>query len=705
MAFETGTFTNSHELIHKMIGFLANIGWRKHAILKSDENDQDGYDIVFYSTGTKDDKDIYIRLAAGLGDRWTTMGDIQFPYDDGYTEFVNGLAYQYFPENGTTGDDGYSELGVYGPILYNSDGTNGNIYEYNMFNFGNFNANRNILLFTGSDLSTSYYANIGWPIGFDGRNKIYQSGGSSFFFSLDVFDNSYINEYRSGSAWINPYTPYIRNRYGDEFMYGNIAGSTAGQKTLRYSPTARKYLYLADPPFSISGTGWYGAAVSGTKRKKFLNGQPMHHLLYWMAGRDASNGSNRWAYFDVENEEWSTLITPALPFTAGTNSYRPDIVFAPKEATGYDNDRVYMLRGSGGTEFVSIAIGDDGYVAEDSFTSHANTPYSQNYGQKIFFIGKAIFMTPGIVATPYEQLYRWALPNTPSGVGSWEILNDTFFDSVHDNWGPVFGVHYHLCNRARITENEENTYWAFADKDRIVIVIKNASGNYNYIYTGLYESYLDDTTATLINDTPAGSYHLKVSDVNLFTIGNKYLIVDATGSGKIVVGEDKTTRIMAPSQIITVVDKIDTNTLVVSKLANSYSAGSKIAEDPLPLMVRVHSVEKAQTLNNISLDRTDDFSDPPFQTYRIRPVVDSTITQAGDINGRTDETLIFPIILYQDGATDMIGNEARGQLKGVYAVGTDIASEADITVGSDTYIAFDIEESGETRRIVVGPKR
>jgi len=705
MAFETGTFTNSHQLVHKILGFLADIGWSKHAVLQSDISDSDGYDIVFYSTGEDGNKDIYIRVAAGIGDKWTTTGDIQFPFDDGYTGYINGFAYQYYPSTGTSGADGYNELGVHGPFVYNSSPDDGDNYEYNMFSFGPANASRKRFIFDGALESTSFNANVGEPMCFDGKSKLWQGESSSFFFYVDLFDNTHTdrNEVDLGT-WQTQHCPYIRNRDGIEYIYGNASQSDDTRRTQRYRISSNNYEGLAAPPFSITNT-WQGAVVAGTKRKKFLNGEPMHRLLYWMAGRTSSNGTSQWAYFDAENNEWSGLISPGLPFTAGTNSFRPDIVYAPKEATGYEHDRVYMIRGSQGTEFVSIAIGDDGYVADASFTSHADTPYQQTTGPRIFYVGRAVFLQPGASGgSPSSALYRWAIPDNPTDTGTWELINDSFFVIDNNNFGSLFEVQYHLCNRARVTENATNTYWLFADLDRLIVVVKDATGSCNYIYTGLFESYLNTASATLLEDASVNTYSIKVSNPDLFTEGGKYLITDSTGQvGSLIEGGDKTTRLMAPSQILTVLGK-NGNTLTVNRLASDYAAGAKIAEDPLPLMVRVHSMERAQTLNNISLDRGDDYTDPPYQAYRLSPVVSTTFTQAGDISERSDETLLFPIVLYEPGTTDIIGNEVRGQLKGIYATGTAISSEADVEVGSDTYVAFDIEESGETRRIVIGPK-
>jgi hypothetical protein len=707
--YETGTITNSHEIIHKMIGLLANIGWQKHATLKTDANDSDGYDVVFHSTGEDGDKDVYIRLCAGLGDALTTTGDIQFPIQDGYNGFVNGLAYQYFPSSGITGSDGSNELGVYGPILYMATQTNGDLSYYNMFNFASRNLSRGETFFLGTNISSSFVANQGKGIGFDGRLNLYECNGSSTFARISLFSRTHTS-LATGSVGTGQTiaTPFVRKNNGQETMYIAVPSGTVGSRTAQYvvSTNAWTQGHIGDPPFDFSSSNWSGAQVVGTKRRNFApNGSPEHRLLYWFRGHNGTSGFTQWSYLDTETNTFSaSLITPALPTTMGGSfSAIPSPVFAPREATGYANDRLYTTSGNG-TGFFSIAIGDDGYVAADAWTTHSSLPFSATTGHRIAFIGKSIFLVPGSTATdPEYHLYRWALPSTPTASGSWTLISDEFFPTEQDTNGFLFEVHNHLCNRIRITEGATNTYWAFADKDRIVLVIKNASGNYNYIYTGLYQSYLDTTSATLVNAGSIGDSDIEVSDSSIFAVGRKYLIVDSTGTSSIVTGVDMSTRNMAPSQLITVLG-ISGNHLIITALENDYAAGSKVAEDPLPLMVRVHSQELAQTLNNISLDRDNDYTDPPFQVYRLRPLVDSTITQAGDTNERSDENLLFPIILYNVGLSGIVGNEARGQMKNVYAIGTALASEAEVDVGSDQYIVFDIEESGESRRIVVGPK-
>jgi len=131
MAFQTGTVENSHSLVERIYGFLLENGWELRATLKSGGF----HDYVFYSSGEVGLDDIYIRVAAGESDR-QTGGDIQHPYEGGDTEYINAFAYQYFPETGTSGDDGYNELGRYGPVLYIAEYTGsaltGWIWEYNL---------------------------------------------------------------------------------------------------------------------------------------------------------------------------------------------------------------------------------------------------------------------------------------------------------------------------------------------------------------------------------------------------------------------------------------------------------------------------------------------------------------------------------------------------------------------------------------------
>lgn len=724
MAFKTGTVTNSHQLVHEVLGVLADIGWKKHAVLQLDAQDQDGYDIVFYSTGKNKDKDIYIRIAAGIGDTRTVTGDIQLPFDDGYNNYVNGFAYQYFPENGLSGDDGYSELGYYGPMLYsNVDSVfettgfeDGDVWRTNLFNIRPPGTPRRERVFVATTRSSTLDPQIGPVTGFDGKQGLYYGDGTS---NISIRANLYDGSFTNFSTAVDNYDvfrhAYVRRWFDqEEFMYG--AGRTGpGVFFNKYSITNNTHIQLPEPEILNLGNSstWRSMQQQGTMRKKFINGQPGHRLIYVLGGWSNANGtsfSNRWLYFNAETDNWdSSFALPNLPFSAGDNPIfgRPAMTFAPKEATGYTHDRLYVTRSDNEQSIASIRIGDDGY-AVGGWSFHANTPSNQREGVRIRHSGKAIFMTPGEIGNNdvgNGAVYRLRLPDTEegNGSGSWELISPGFIPGDTNN-SHFFEIHNHLCNRVRVIENQTNTYWIFADLERVIVVVKTPNGNYNYIYTGLYDSYLLTDTVTLAADASEGSFQLKVSNVSSFKVGQKYLIVDSQGTGEEYTGFDLSTRKFAPSQLFTVTDIVG-DTLITNRLVSDFKAGSKIAEDPLPIMVRAHSIERALTLNNISLDRDNEYTDPPFQEYKIQPIVESSVANLASDSDRSGETFLLPIVLFNPGVGDFVGAEARGQLRGVFATGTGVSSEDIVKVGVDDYIVFDIEESQESSRIVVGPMK
>lgn len=725
MAFKTGTVTNSHQLVHEVLGVLTDIGWKKHAVLQADAQDQDGYDIVFYSTGKNNDKDIYIRIAAGIGDTRTVTGDIQFPFDDGYNGYVNGFAYQYFPSNGTSGDDGYNELGYYGPILYsNIDAItevstsfdDGDAFKTNLFNISPPNAPRATNIFDASVRSGTFDPNSAGAITtFDGKQGLYcGDNSSSITGKINIYDGSFTNISSAFTGYESPRHVYLKKWFSDgEFIYGPGFRSISNVRFFwnRYSLQTDSHDVLSSPPsinFGNSST-WRSVSQAGTMRKKFIDGQPGHRLIYVLAGWSNNNTNsfaNRWLYYNAETENWDdNFATPNLPFAAMDNPSfgNSAMTFALKESTGYEHDRLYITRSDAERGFASIAIGDDGYSV-GSWTVHANTPDVQRRGFHIRHSGKAIFMTPGeLVSVDNGAVYRWALPENPTDSGSWELIGTGFIEGNANN-GHFFEIHNHLCNRVRLTENQTNTYWIFADLERIIVVVKTPGGDYNYIYTGLYDSYLLTDTVTLTQDANEGDFSLQVSNASTFKIGQKYLIVDSQGTGKKITGYDLSTRVLAPSEIFTVTN-IAGNTLITNRIVSDYKAGSKIAEDPLPLMVRVHSLERALTLNNVSLDRDDDYTDPPFQDYSIKPLVISSVSDVASNANRSGEIFLFPITLSNPGIDGVVGNEIRGQLRGVFATGTGVSSEDILKVGADDYIVFDIEESQQTERVVMGPMK
>lgn len=738
MAYETGTVTNSHQLIQKVYTFLKSAGWQDVSALRGSV-DSDGYDFVLMSTGKYNDREIYIRIAAGLFDP-TTVGDVQLPFNDGYTEFINGFAYQYFPENGAA-SDGIGQLGFYGPVLYyqqggsSPEGANSywDVDELNLWRFSGTGrpARRKVYDWTQSGWS----ANSDKPSWFDGRFYIYtcMSAGTLYWWRVNPYNNTF--DYvqvpsmpLSNNGMTHTWPGYVKTSDNKEYVYF-IMGDTYAHKTYylcRYDIGANQMNqgFSNNCPYNIGVPGGsdraplYGfGPIVGTKRKRFAsNGLPQHRLLYAAAGAlqwDQSGGSTEWAYINAENGKWSSsIITPGLPWNVGYGDgagwHTPAAVYAMKEVTGYAYDRLYVFRGAQANGFASIAINDDGY-AIGSWYQHANTLYTQSYrGTTPFVIGRNLCLCPSYVWNQsYDRsLLIWQFPQgNPEQQGTWNLISSTFLDDGRgtDGANRIFAIHQHHVSRAHVTEFTTNTYWAFASEDRVVVVVKDSYGKYNYIYMGLFEPYSDTSVTKTVYDISSGETEIDVEDSSIFSVGNKYMIIDTTGQYQTITNYFGQTKKVAPAEMFRVIG-IEGNTLIVAGLTYGYKSGSLVGSDPMPLMVRMQGAEFALTLNNINLTTpTNTFSDPCWQRYKMVPAVDNTFANATDIDERSQTVYLYGITL-EDIGDSYTGKEVRGQLYNVYSCGTAVASEAEVAVGSETYLSFDIDVSGETQRIVVGPK-
>jgi len=712
MAFQTGTVENSHSLVERIYGFLLENGWSLVATLK---NTLDGYhDHVFYSSGEFGDDDIYIRIAAGEADR-QPVGDIQHPYADGYTEFINAFAYQYFPSTGTSGADGYNELGRYGPSLYVGERTgsasSGWIYEYN-------------LLKSTSSARWRTACNIGHTprertAAWDGKRFIYhniQSGSSSYYTAkVDLFDGTF--DYKADAAWYsnssntNVYARADRERIYEQVNDGEVNGNfikyDIANNTWYTRNTIDPYLGpIPDPPWGNTSGGYYGTMSAGVRRHR----NPGNYWMYVMRGASSSGTYGHWSQLNLENELWHGYNPVTFPWGVGDYGayYAPYSIFVPKEESGYEHDRFYVWRGNTTNYWASCRIGDDGYVLPlpmGDWSVHADTPFDQSAGLHAVCVGKTILCTGTDSQSPAQSLWKWELPENPTSAGSWSRVGSAWTQHSF-NVGPLlFHAHDHLCGRARISEHQTNTYWLFLDQHRLVVVVKNADGDYEYLYTGKFQPYANPVNATLLEDIPEQSSVIQVSDPTLFEENKRYMICDTTGQNGTYIASDiiRYEKLVAPSEIFTVINNDGSGTLVVSKLTAPYKAGSKVGEDPMPIMVRASSLERALTFDNVNLVDDDAYSDSAWQWYSLTPTVEDAFANATDIEERSLGTFMYSIVLISEGDTYR-GKEVRGQLIDVYSCGTAIASETEVGVGSDIYIAFNITDTGETQRIVVGPK-
>lgn len=718
MPFQTGTVSNSHELVNKIHGFMANFGWYRVSTISHSNCDEDH---VFYSSGSDGKHDIYIRISAGQSDK-TTVGDIQFPYEDGYTGYVNGFAYQYFPENGSE-SDGLNMIGKYGPILYlpqcdDSDDDPGDIDEYNFWTF------------TGLNTAELRYRNVydgvsgfgAWipssiPSGFDGKRYLYQNSYLGEIRKLDLFDETVTDTTLAdlASSRFSANGSYVKTRGGKEYMYFikvQTPGTSANQYLARFDIQSNTVDtgFSNDMPFTMPNTvnsrPYYGFVCVGTKRKKQGTFGPQHRLLYVAIGNkydDASIGSDEWAYVDAETGKWGNLISPSLPWTigqsSGTDIRSTGVVYVPKETSGYSYDRIYIGRGGGNTEFVSIEVDDDGYIS-GSWTSHADLP--KDYSVHLFASDSCIYYMTGFAfgnSDSYTRLYKWEFPSSATDSGNWELVSsDAWNNKISAGAvGLVSDMHQHLSNRVSVSENDTNTYWLFGNKDRLVVVVKNAEGEYGYIYLGAFLPYASPHVARLTQAVSSGVRTINVNTPSLFEIGRYYMISDTQGGYITDTSLGGETRKFAPSEIIRVVNKSGSNLVLQNTLSYSYSQSSLVGEDPVPVACRVHSLDYAQTFDVINKVDDNNFKDPPWQRYFLSASSAISVT-----NERTDEKFLYSFLLKGENDT-YTGREVRGQLIDIYSPTATVTSEEEISVGSSTYLAFNIDNAGNSK-IVVGPK-
>lgn len=707
MAFETGTITNSHQLVDRIYGFLKAIGWQDISKIQSNP-DSDGYDYAFKSSSSLGTRDVYIRIAAGLTDASrVNIGCVQEPAEDGYNGYVNGLAYQYFPPDGS-GISGLSELGIFGPSLY-VVGDDHIYHDINLWN-STSTSNRSRLLTTSVNVTTK----VEGPAGFDGERYVYVTESSQGTIErLDLTTTTSLSTVANTANNGSSNAVYARDADGKPYWWMQTEESSDNDRYwIRYDIESNIWSWengdkLDMPPWIVppaqSLIKSSGFNVKGvTRRKNKVDGSPHYPWIYAAQGF----GTTTMSMFNSGNLVWSSDLSPVPPFTLGSSSggstdRLPASMYITKEMSGYEYDRLYIFRGGNLSDFASISIDNDGYYQQGaSWVTHDSTPYLQTYGHSPFFLDGTIYAIVG--ADDIDALYKWDIPSAPEDLGTWSLFKSGWLPQDFSLRGPVASVHNHLCNKVDISEDETNTYWLFGDLDRIVVVVKNADSKYTYMYTGLYEPFADPRVATVISEITSGEISIKVSEPSLFIVGGKYMIVDNTGASVVATSELAGSKNMAPSELFTVLDKTD-NILTVSKLSNSYAIGSLVGEDPMPLMVRVANMERAQTLNNINKIDSSDFSDPPWQYYKLLPAVTDSFAATTDVEERSLGTFLHPITLIDEG-DEYTGKELRGQLKGVFGAGVALAQEQDVPVGSKTYVSFTISNSGNAQRIVVGPK-
>jgi hypothetical protein len=327
-------------------------------------------------------------------------------------------------------------------------------------------------------------------------------------------------------------------------------------------------------------------------------------------------------------------------------------------------------------------------------------------------------------------LYKWEFPAGPTDSGSWSEIGSSFFDEEDATHSSTFFQH-HLAARVRVREKENNTFWAFVSKDRVIVVTKtNATGDagdtrYHYVYGGRFNTYSSNNVTTITAAASSGTASLTVADPTIFKINEYYQLIDVTGASAAFTDVAGNSYNFGPSENVRV-SGINYTTKVVTldgSLNHDYAIGAKIGQDPQPVGLRYEKIDKFYTVNNLNTINNHLSRDPAWQWYNLRETHQSdpnhgdksfskrdahNLSNSTVENDRTKETDVWPCVIYlgdDDGLYETPENvqlETRGEMIGIYYCGDQLRDESTITINGQTYIVFEIYES-DLAKIAVGP--
>lgn len=265
-----------------------------------------------------------------------------------------------------------------------------------------------------------------------------------------------------------------------------------------------------------------------------------------------------------------------------------------------------------------------------------------------------------------ERIYLRYLDSSTAGrisVSAWQYWNATTHAGVNGAYNTAFPT---------IVSSDSGSfvYWFFCDLDHVVVVTK-ISAVYAMQYAGIPDRFWSSSIATASGAISAGSdVVVQVDDASAVTVGKKAVIVDNANIELATVSARDTSS--------------TPNTITFATVAKSYTSGAQIGEDPRPTLVAQNSSLAGYAVNgsngwtattgqNIVVDR------PAWISY-------------GDPDTRQGLTTLAAFVVYHSA----VGNEEiRGTLKKVYATGGgNLSSEDTLTVGSDTYRAFNLATYG-----------
>lgn len=684
--YQAGTFNHEVDLWKKVTDLMLSAGWTVQATIA------DGYDKVYISTGEDGYAINYLRVAARKQDEYRENFAYSQRLDaDGYSGFLNFLAYQFFPTTGTSSADGYSEIGRMGPILYTCD----------QDSVGDLRRTNLITSTAASPRVTDHSSNtVQWParnqldatsnVGgtrFDGTKFLYfqHTNGQFRRHNVSTGTTSLISQ-QVDRFLANGFTQLkSTDRY---YMLGLTSNTTSGFQALlfefNFNDTLISAKYIANPPW---GTSSLAPQVVGYDR-------------YFYAARGSN--STDVARYDILTNTWTSLTTTGLTGVSGSGA----IVFVTRQQTGLSKHRIYLLTGNNTSNFKYINVEDDGSVLDASWSTATSSPFintgSGNQPGLEWDGYDRIFYGPGTNGSTRNEFYRYSI-----SANTWTLIDANFFPQDLDDV-VSFQLHNGLQSRVRAESNKPGQkYWLFIDKDRVIVITKDASGFYTYCYAGAIQSYYDISTKAVITSaiSPGAGVVIPVNDTTRFTVGEKVQIQGVAPTDFFThTGLDNRVRKFIRTEHFTITAINPGVSITAAAINGNYSIGSKIASDIQNTVLTVEGTRWAQALNKPNSTNSFASGDQAEQMYLVQPAVSSTYSALTDLNDRTNQFILWPFIVSSENLTNYSGKEVRGQLKGVFTAGTGTgASEDIIEINGQQYIIFSIARQEDTRFFVFGP--
>lgn len=702
MAFQTGYAANEFELQQKLDAFILSIsGWTKISQI-------DTFDSVYFSSGQDGLKDIYIRTRAGVVGDTPMYAGTQRDFGDGYSGYLNFFAYQYFPEGGD-GYDGYGEAGKYGPALHWCVGRDYNVLYLNtigiddQWTYTNAISNLNP---PGEPADYSGYAAqlMDYCGGdFDGNRYWYYHTASNGFFRFDVAREAaevLIQAWEGNRVfggircWVDPrnrkeYVWYMKESSGsaNNLLDGSRSPQIPANQLQRWNVDA------AVAEFGFSGPVWTTGA-NGSYGDLTSDG---HDNLYCFYG----SSSKEWAKYHIPTDTWVNLVD--LPVNFGQLD---SAEFLDKKISGFAHHRLYWANQTGGVIYY-VNLDENSGMPVGSWQSAGSTPVYANIACSVFHnFNNMFYFYPG-QGSNGRCLYRAPMED---GTLTWTLHkgSTTYLPTDGQTFNSTFAYLDEYKSRVRTSLRDVTQYWFMGNKERIMVLTKS-DGKYSFCYVGSVKQHTL-TTPFAITTSGISAGTDVVVPINIirgeFSVGQQLFISDVTDEGGIEYTStlENITRKYKATEVFTISDVDPGVSITISSINNNYPAGSKIAYDPQPVGVTLDGLDRIQMLNCINNVADTGSIDMAENMARLQTVEEDIVNASGGDERRGGYAL-WPVNAVNGGSdAGSSGTELRGSLIGVFAVSNtgDLSSEDTVTVGTNTYMVFDVP-SGAGFAYAFGP--